>query len=159
MIVYARLATIEAARSLARYRLRSALASLGVAVAVATVVWVAAIGRAAIDSALAQIDALGDNLVWIEAGARSVNGVRTGTHGMNTLLPSDAQAIRSEVPRVDADVSENVDGTVQVIARRPQLDDALPRRLAATTRTSSAGTSRAASSSATTTSTTRAPCS
>nr|HEX4318391.1 ABC transporter permease [Kofleriaceae bacterium] len=63
-MVYARLATLEAARALARYRLRSTLAALGVAVAVATVVWVAAIGQAAIDASLSQLDALGDNLIW-----------------------------------------------------------------------------------------------
>ena len=113
--VYARLATVEAVRALARYKVRSALAILGVAVAVTTVIWVAAIGRAGVDAAMAQLDALGDNLIWIEAGSRGVNGVRTGTRGMTTLIARDADAIRDEVPLVRR-TSENVDGRVQVIA-------------------------------------------
>ncbi len=113
-LVYARLTTLEAAISLARYKLRSGLAVLGVAVAVMTMVWVDAIGRAGVQQAIAQLDALGDNLVWIEAGARQTNGVRSGTHGMTTLVPRDAQAIRDEVGLV-VRTSENVDGRVQVI--------------------------------------------
>ena len=112
--VYVRLTTLEAAISLARYKLRSGLAVLGVAVAVMTMVWVDAIGRAGVQQAIAQLDALGDNLVWIEAGARQTNGVRSGTHGMTTLVPRDAQAIREEIGLV-VRTSENVDGRVQVI--------------------------------------------
>jgi putative ABC transport system permease protein len=115
VLVYLRLATVEAVRALARYPLRSTLVILGIAVAVTTVTWVAAIGQAGVDQAVAQLDALGDNLIWVEAGARAVNGVRSGTRGMNTLVPSDANAIRDEIHTVTR-VSENVDGRVQVIA-------------------------------------------
>ena len=110
-----RLLTVEAVRSLGRNKVRAALAILAITIAVATVIWVVAIGRAGRAQAEAELDKLGDNLIWVEAGARSVNGIRTGTYGMNTLLPSDAQAIRDEVPLVTR-VSENVDGRVQVIA-------------------------------------------
>jgi putative ABC transport system permease protein len=79
------------------------------------VIWVIAIGRAGTDAALEALDNLGDNLVWIEAGSRNTAGVRTGTHGMTTLVPRDAEAIRREVPLI-AKVSENVDGRIQVIA-------------------------------------------
>ncbi|HEY1555375.1 MAG TPA: ABC transporter permease [Kofleriaceae bacterium] len=102
-------------RSLARNKMRAALAMLAITIAVATVIWVVAIGRAGREQAEAELDKLGDNLIWVEAGARSVNGVRTGTYGMNTLLPSDANAIRDEVPLVTR-VSENVDGRIQVVA-------------------------------------------
>ena len=81
----ARLLSVEAVRSLGRNKVRAALAILGIAVAVATVIWVVSIGRAGTTGALAELDKLGDNLIWVEAGSRSVNGVRTGTHGMNTL--------------------------------------------------------------------------
>jgi putative ABC transport system permease protein len=113
--VAARLFTLEAVRSLARNKMRAALAMLAITIAVATVIWVVAIGRAGREQAEAELDKLGDNLIWVEAGARSVNGVRTGTYGMNTLLPSDANAIRDEVPLVTR-VSENVDGRIQVVA-------------------------------------------
>jgi putative ABC transport system permease protein len=105
---------VESVRALARNKVRSGLAMLGITAAVATVIWVVAIGRAGRDSALAALDNIGDNLVWVEAGSRNAAGVRTGTHGMNTLMPSDAAAIRNEVPLI-AKVSENVDGRVQVI--------------------------------------------
>jgi putative ABC transport system permease protein len=112
--VAVRLLTIEPLRSLARNKVRSALAILGITVAVATVIWVVSIGRAGTEAALGDLDKLGDNLIWVEAGSRSVNGVRSGTRGMNTLTPKDAQAIRDEVKLVKA-VSENTDGRIQVI--------------------------------------------
>src|SRR5689334_463457 len=110
----ARLLTIEPVRALARNKVRTGLAMLGVVVGVATVICVVAIGRAGTARALDALDALGDNLVWIEAGSRTVGGVRTGNHGMTTLMPSDADAIRREAPLI-ARVSENVDGRTQVI--------------------------------------------
>jgi putative ABC transport system permease protein len=111
----ARLVTIEAARSLARNKVRSSLAILGIMVGVATVICVVSIGRAGSAQALSALDALGENLVWIEAGSRNAAGVRTGTHGMTTLVPADADAIRAEAPLI-ARVSENLDGRVQIIA-------------------------------------------
>ncbi len=112
--VILRLLTIEPVRSLGRNKIRAVLAILGITVAVATVIWVVSIGRAGTQASLAELDKLGENLVWVEAGSRSVNGVRNGTHGMNTLTAKDAQAIRDEVPLVKL-VSENTDGRIQII--------------------------------------------
>ena len=112
--LWARLLTLEALRSLARNKVRTALAIIAIMFGVATVIWFAAIGKAGRDAALSEFDNLGDNLVWLEAGTRNVNGVRNGTHGMNTLVPADAAAIRAECPAV-ARVSENIDGSVQII--------------------------------------------
>jgi putative ABC transport system permease protein len=109
-----RLLVVEAVRALRRNPGRSALAILGIAVAVAVVSTVVALGRASVAAAEAELDQLGDNLVWIEAGSRSVSGARTGTHGMTTLIARDADAIRREVPQIK-DVSENVDGGFLVI--------------------------------------------
>ena len=109
-----RLLTIEAWRSLARNKLRAALAILGIASGVATVILVVAIGTAGKKTAIGALEALGDNLVWIEAGSRNSSGVRTGTHGMTTLVPADADAIREHAPLI-AKVSENLDGRVQVV--------------------------------------------
>src|SRR5678815_5331347 len=108
------LMVIEALRALARNLVRSGLTMLGIAVAVAIVITVAALGRASIQVAEAELDKLGDNLVWVEAGSRNVAGARTGTHGMTTLTARDAEAIRAEIPLV-RDVSENVDGGFTVI--------------------------------------------
>ncbi|MBV8761516.1 MAG: ABC transporter permease [Deltaproteobacteria bacterium] len=112
--VILRLLTIEPLRSLGRNKVRAALAILGITVAVATVIWVVSIGRAGTQASLQELDKLGDNLIWVEAGARSVNGVRSGTHGENTLTWKDAQAIRDEIKSVKA-VSENTDGRTRIV--------------------------------------------
>ena len=114
-MLVARLLTIEALRALARNTARSCLAMLGIMIGVSTVITVVAIGRAGTAQALSALDALGENLVWIEAGSRIANGVRTGSHGQETLVAADADAIRAEVPLI-ARVSENIDGRLQVIS-------------------------------------------
>lgn len=111
---WARLFCLEALRGLARYELRSALTTLGIAVGVAAVIWAVAIGEAGAARAQRVLDDLGDNFVWIEAGTRTVTGLRTGSHSTTTLTPDDAEAIRREIPFVKS-VSENLDGSVQVI--------------------------------------------
>jgi putative ABC transport system permease protein len=68
---------------------------------------VVAIGKAGQAQVERQLNNLGDNFVWIEAGGRAVNGVCTGTHGTKTLVLADAAAIKS--------VSPNVDGSIQII--------------------------------------------
>ncbi len=115
MTLVVRLLTVEAVRALVRNKARSALAILGIAIGVMTVITVVAIGHAGTSQALSALDALGENLVWIEAGSRNASGVRTGSHGMETLVEGDAEALRTEVPLI-ARVSENIDGRVQVIA-------------------------------------------
>src|SRR5262249_30531536 len=110
----AQLMVIEAVRALSRNLVRSGLAMLGIAVAVAIVITVIAMGRASIEASEAELDKLGDNLVWVEAGARNVSGARTRTHGMTTLIARDADAIRQEIPLIK-EVSENVDGSFLVI--------------------------------------------
>ena len=112
--LWARLFLLESSRGLARHKGRAALTILGITVGVAAVIWAVAIGQAGTDRAREQLARLGDSFVWIEAGSRNVNGVRSGSHGMTTLTPDDADAIRREVPEVKA-VSENVDGSVQVV--------------------------------------------
>jgi len=83
-------------------------------VGVAAVIWVVAIGQEGIARAQAELAKLGDNLVWVEAGSRNVNGVRTGSHGTTSLTTGDAEAIRREMPLIKS-VAENVDGSVQVV--------------------------------------------
>ncbi|BDG05127.1 ABC transporter permease [Anaeromyxobacter oryzae] len=105
---------VEALRALARNKLRSALTTLGITIGVAAVIWAVAIGEGGAARAQRVLDDLGDSFVWIEAGGRTVTGVRTGSHSTTTLTPEDAEAIRREVPLVKS-VSENVDGNVQLV--------------------------------------------
>ncbi len=104
----------QAVRALARHKTRSALNALGITIGVASVVWVVAIGEAGSARAMDQLHALGDNLVWIEAGARAINGVRTGNYGVRNLLLGDAEAIAREIPEIKR-VSPNIDGSLLVV--------------------------------------------
>jgi putative ABC transport system permease protein len=100
--------------ALLRNKMRSLLTVLGVTIGIAAVICVVAIGKAGQSQVEQQLNNLGDNFVWIEAGGRAVNGVRTGTHGTKTLTLGDAAAIKSQVPLIKS-VSPNVDGSVQII--------------------------------------------
>jgi putative ABC transport system permease protein len=100
--------------ALLRNKLRSLLTILGITIGIAAVICVVAIGKAGQARVEEQMNNLGDNFVWIEAGGRAVNGRRTGTHGTKTLLLSDAVAIKTQVPLIKS-VSPNVDGSVPVV--------------------------------------------
>lgn len=104
---------VQAWRALLRHKVRSALNALGITIGIAAVVWVVAIGQAGAAQAQAQMHALGDNLIWVEAGSRNINGLRSGTFGMHNLMLDDATAILREVPTVKR-VSPNIDGSVVV---------------------------------------------
>lgn len=100
--------------ALLRNKMRSALTVLGITIGIGAVICVVAIGKAGQAQVEQQLNNLGDNFVWIEAGGRAVNGVRTGTHGTKTLMLADAVAIKTQVPLIKS-VSPNVDGQVQII--------------------------------------------
>ncbi len=104
----------QGARAVARHTTRSALTIFGIAVGIAAVVWVVAVGAAGSARANAQLQKLGDNLVWVEAGARNVNGARTGNLGAKTLTVGDAEAIANEIQLVRS-VSPQVDGTMLAV--------------------------------------------
>jgi putative ABC transport system permease protein len=97
-----------------RNKLRSLLTVLGITIGIAAVICVVAIGKAGQIRVEQQLNNLGDNFVWIEAGGRAVNGVRTGTHGTPTLTMADAIAIKNQVPLIKS-VSANVDDPVQIV--------------------------------------------
>src|SRR5215475_13332743 len=100
--------------ALTRNKMRSLLTVLGITIGIAAVICVVAIGKAGQARVEQQLNNLGDNFVWIEAGGRAVNGVRTGTHDTKTLVVSDAIAIKSQVSLIKS-VSPNVDDPVQIV--------------------------------------------
>ena len=104
-----------ALRALARHKLRSLLAMLGISIGVGAFLCSVAIGEGAARHLEAQIRSLGDNMIWIEAGSRNVNGVRTGTYGTKSLTLGDARAIQQEVDLV-TNVSPHVNTRVPVVA-------------------------------------------
>src|SRR5438445_1615868 len=95
-------------------KIRSALTVLGITIGIAAVICVVAIGKAGQQQVEQQLNNLGDNFVWIEAGGRAVNGVRTGTHDTKTLVMADAIAIKNQVSLIKS-VSANVDDPIQVV--------------------------------------------
>jgi putative ABC transport system permease protein len=100
--------------SLMRNKTRSLLTILGITIGIAAVICVVAIGKAGQARVEKQLNNLGDNFVWIEAGGRAVNGIRTGTHDTTTLTAADAVAIKSQVSLIKA-VSPNVDDPIQIV--------------------------------------------
>ncbi len=106
--------TQSALLALMRNKMRSLLTVLGITIGIAAVICVVAIGKAGQTRVEQQLNNLGDNLVWVEAGGRAVNGVRTGSHAAPTLTLDDALAIKAQVSLIKL-VSPNVDGSTQVI--------------------------------------------
>jgi putative ABC transport system permease protein len=100
--------------ALLRNKMRSVLTVLGITIGIAAVICVVAIGKAGQARVEQQLNNLGDNFVWVEAGGRAVNGVRTGTHDTKTLVYADALAIKNQVSLIKS-ISPNVDDPVQVI--------------------------------------------
>ncbi len=100
--------------ALLRNKMRSILTVLGITIGIAAVICVVAIGKAGQARVEQQLNNLGDNFVWIEAGGRAVNGVRTGTHGTKSLVLADGVAIKNQIPLIKSQ-SPNVDGSIQII--------------------------------------------
>ena len=104
----------EAFTALRRNGIRSVLTILGIAVGIGAFICVIAIGNAGTSKIEDQLQSLGDNFIWVEAGSRARNGVRFGSRGSRTLVLADADAIMEQVPLIKL-VSPNVDGHIQVV--------------------------------------------
>jgi putative ABC transport system permease protein len=101
-------------RALLRHKLRSGLTMLGIAIGVGATITSVAIGQGAAIQVQEQIASMGENMIWVEAGSRNVNGVRSGTHGTASLTADDERAIREHVSLL-AKVSPNVDTRATVV--------------------------------------------
>jgi len=104
----------EALGALSSNKLRTSLTMLGITIGIAAVICTVAIGEGGSNRIREQLQNLGDNFVWVEAGSRNVQGVRTGTGSNKTLTVRDAQAILQTIPLIKS-VAPNVDARVQVI--------------------------------------------
>jgi putative ABC transport system permease protein len=103
-----------ALRTLARNKLRTALTLLGITIGISAVICTVAIGQGGQAAIQEQMLMLGDNFVWIEAGGRNVNGVRTGTGNTKTLVAADMFAMLQQVPLLKA-CTPQVDAHVQIV--------------------------------------------
>jgi len=103
-----------ALRTLARNKLRTALTLLGITIGISAVICTVAIGQGGSSRIREQLLMLCENFVWVEAGGRNVNGVRTGTGATKTLTLADMQAILQTVPLIKS-CSPRVDARIQVV--------------------------------------------
>ncbi|HXM77060.1 MAG TPA: ABC transporter permease, partial [Thermoanaerobaculia bacterium] len=101
--------------ALSRNKLRTALTMLGITIGIAAVICTVAIGEGGSSRIREQLQNLGDNFVWVEAGSRNVKGVRTGTGATTTLTPRDMKAILESVPLIKS-ASPQVDARIQAIS-------------------------------------------
>ncbi len=110
-----RAAVIRAAlRALGRNKLRTALTLLGITIGISAVICTVAIGEGGSNRIHEQLLLLGDNFVWVEAGGRNVNGVRTGTGATKSLTLADMKAILQNFPIIKV-CSPQVDSRIQVV--------------------------------------------
>lgn len=101
-------------KSLRRNLIRTVLTVLGLVVGIAAFICVVGVGKAGSAKVEQELQKLGDNMIWIEAGSRATNGVRFGTRETSSLTAEDARAIFAEIPGLKR-MSPNVDGRVQVV--------------------------------------------
>ncbi len=112
-----------AARALRGHRLRTALSLLGVAIGVAAVVTLTALGEGARRYVLAQFASVGTNMVAVLPGKTETTGAMPGLGGVpNDLTLDDALAVLRGVREVDK-VAPMVVGTETVVfgERRRQV--------------------------------------
>ncbi len=93
---------IMAVRDLRRHILRTVLTALGIIIGVGAVITMVGLGQGASAEVEEQVQRLGENVVLVFPGARSLGGVSIGGGSANTLTVEDAQALRDEIPEVVA---------------------------------------------------------
>lgn len=101
--------------SVTTHKLRSFLTVLGVVIGISAVIILMSIGRGTESMILSNFTSLGTNLIYIQPGATTQGGVRTGFGSANTLTLEDAEAILQNVPEVTAIAPYSTSG-MQVVA-------------------------------------------
>lgn len=89
-------------RALRRNTLRTLLTALGIVIGVAAVITMVGLGSGARTEVEEQVNRLGQNVILIFPGERSLGGVSIGGGSANTLTVDDATALREEIPEVIA---------------------------------------------------------
>jgi putative ABC transport system permease protein len=101
-------------KALNRNKMRTVLTMLGMIIGVGAVIAMVGLGRGAQTTIEEQVKSAGTNMININAGNYSFGGVRQGQGMSNTLMPEDADALRS-VPGVQY-VAAGANSRGQVIA-------------------------------------------
>jgi putative ABC transport system permease protein len=103
-----------ALQALQRNKMRTGLTMLGITTGITAVICTLAIGQGGSNEIREQMMSLGENFVWVEAGGRNVNGVRTGFGETKSLILSDAKAFVDSIPLIKS-CTPQVDGRIQVV--------------------------------------------
>ena len=97
-------------KALGRHKLRATLTLLGISIGIAAVIAMVSIGDGANRAVIQKLESMGTNMLFVEAGNRQIQGVRTA---FNTMMFEDVVAVRNQCPSV-ALASPNVDFRAQV---------------------------------------------
>src|SRR5215218_3718072 len=103
-----------ALRSLRANKMRSFLTMLGIIIGVASVITMVAVGAGAQTQVAEQIRSLGANVLMVVPGAAREGGVRRESGSRHTLTESDAAAIGSQLPQVQA-AAPSIRGPHQIV--------------------------------------------
>ncbi len=88
-------------KQLLTHKLRTALALIGIIIGVSAVIIMVAIGNGAQNEVLGKIEAMGTNLIIVNAGQVQKSAGRMQVRGtMTTLRPEDAEALQHAVPLI-----------------------------------------------------------
>lgn len=124
------------ARQLGAHRTRTALALLGIVIGVSSVIAMVAVGHGARQEVLARVRSMGTDLIVVTpAQVRPTGGRRQVRGTVTTLLPSDAEALRDEIPQVAAAAPwasrrlavkyEGLSSTTNVLGVTPEVTEIL----------------------------------
>nr|QJR98334.1 multidrug ABC transporter substrate-binding protein [uncultured Muribaculaceae bacterium] len=101
-----------ALKALNNNKMRCFLTMLGVIIGVGAVIAMLAIGQGSKNSIKAQISEMGSNMIMIFPGAERRGGVRQSSEDMQTLKPSDYEALVREASTI-ANITPTVNGSGQ----------------------------------------------
>ncbi len=85
-----------ALRALRRNKTRSLLTALGIIIGIAAVIAVLSVGRGAAFMVQAQINSMGNNMIWVFNGSSHGGGVHGGSGSHETLTAEDGDSIMME---------------------------------------------------------------
>jgi macrolide transport system ATP-binding/permease protein len=106
---------IQAWRSLAGNKMRSALSILGVMIGVASLISMLAVGTGAQKAIQEQVAGLGSNLLSVMPGASQRGGISSESGARMRLIPEDIADLKRNVRGISK-ISGNVNGRAQIVA-------------------------------------------
>jgi putative ABC transport system permease protein len=95
--------------------MRTILTMLGVIIGVTAVICIVGVGTSASGQVQAQIQSLGVNMLFIQAGSVNTGGIQLGTGATKTLVVNDARAMLQQIPAITM-ISPETDANVQVVS-------------------------------------------